>query len=63
MIKFSEIKRCTKNNSYDKSLIGKYISQVFDENGNYIKTLIADSYKEVVELQRTYKEEKGGKLK
>ena len=52
MYSFSEIKRCTKNNSYNKSLVGKYFCQVFNENGEYVKCLIGDTYKEVLEMQK-----------
>lgn len=53
--KFSEIKRY-ENFSYNRvyNLVGKYGCQIFDEKGNYIGSLVADSYKEVVELQKHY---------
>lgn len=49
---FSQIKRCTWQNTFDKSLLGKYFCQVFDEKGNYVKYLSGDSYEEVTQMQR-----------
>lgn len=55
---FSEIKRCNKNNSFDRELLGKYFCQVFNQNGEYITYLVGDSYKEVVDKQKNlFKEE------
>lgn len=56
-VNFSEIHRCTWQNSYEKDLLGKYLCQAFDKDGNYIKCLIGDSYKEVIELQKHFLEE------
>lgn len=58
---FSEIKRCTWQNTYGdkeerKKLLGKYMCQVFNNN-EYIKVLIGDSFKEVVELQKQFLKE------
>lgn len=55
---FSEIKRCTWQNTYGnkeqkEKLIGKYMCQVFN-NEKYVKVLIGDSFKEVVELQKQF---------
>ena len=54
---FSEIKRCTKNNTYkgEEFLIGKYFCQVFNQNGEYVTYLVGDSYKEVVDKQKEVK--------
>ena len=49
---FSQIKRCTWQNTYDKDLLGKYFCQVFNEKGEYVKYLSGDSYKKVVQMQR-----------
>ena len=49
---FSQIQKCTWQNTYDKSLLGKYFCQVFDEKGEYVKYLSGDSYKEVAQMQR-----------
>ena len=49
---FSEIQYCNTNNTYDKRLLGKYISQVFDLSGEYITIIIADTLREVYDLQQ-----------
>lgn len=50
---FSEIKRF-ENYGYNRkqNLVGKYGSQVFDKNGNYITCLVGNSYKEVAKMQK-----------
>lgn len=54
MYKFSEISII----KYDKEFLGKYSCQVFDQDDNYIKSLIGDTYKEVYEMQKELKEGK-----
>lgn len=48
---FSEIKRCTWQNTFNKELIGKYMCQVFNNN-EYVKVLVGNTFKEIVELQK-----------
>lgn len=60
---FSEIKRCTWQNTFgkDKELIGKYICQVFNNN-EYVKVLVGNTFKEVVELQKQFLKEIGRRI-
>lgn len=53
---FSEIKRCTWQNTFNKELIGKYMCQVFNNN-EYVKVLVGNAFKEVVELQKQFLKE------
>ena len=53
---FSEIKRCTWQNTFSKELIGKYMCQVFNNN-EYVKVLVGNTFKEIVELQKQFLKE------
>lgn len=58
---FSEIKRCTWQNTYGskeekEKLLGKYMCQIF-YNNEYVKVLMGENYKQVVELQKQFLQE------
>lgn len=54
--KFSTIERITGEWGYQRKTqveyIGKYMCQVFDENNQYVKVLIGNTYEEVHQMQK-----------